>query len=118
MQDFLLKYGLLLVAIVIAMSMAFFTYQALVFSDQPEEAEQFVNGNSLKIQQRIIELCDICLRSGRDDACFVLTAEKTDSTSISPISAPFPILESGTLDGAKALKIQAFDGSCVVSVVG
>jgi len=115
MEDYLIKYGLLMVAVVLALIMAVFAFNALRQGQPTLDYKQEVSGNSNEVQQKIYSLCGHCIDSSKENECFILKATITDEQFQPTLLPPtFPV-EQDSLQKPQAFKIENIKGTCKVS---
>ncbi|HLD18785.1 MAG TPA: hypothetical protein VJB90_02140 [Candidatus Nanoarchaeia archaeon] len=120
MEDYLLKYGLLMVAVILALTMAFFAFNALRQGEPTLSYEQEISGNSNLVMQKIYSLCTRCaIDSSKEKECFILKITLTDE-QFQPtlINEEFPMEQDGNWQNPQAFKIENIKGTCKVTGLG
>lgn len=112
MEDMLLKYGVLLVALVIIFILAFFAFNALKSTVFPEEYSQKISAPGKNVAIRINHLCGVCSEEKyKNKECFILEAEVTEGNVITEY---LPTLEAGKY----VFKIVNLNNECGVNILG
>ncbi len=76
MDDFFMRFGMIVVGIVVILVIMIFAFSALNNSSLiPEDYSQKVKGDSYKVEQRISRLCSICTSENVQKDCFLLEVD-------------------------------------------
>lgn len=120
MEDFLLKYGLLVIAIVLSLTMSFFAFNALKATAPTLEFQQEITGDSRTVMDKIVSLCKNCVSDpGKDQECFVLTAKITDNQlNPSNMTGNYPLQLNGNIVNPSAFRVNNKQGQCMVTGLG
>ncbi len=117
MQDMLLKYGMLLIALVLALMMAFFAFNALKQTEPALDSNQQISGDSAAVYSKIFSLCKVCAKDANQQKdCFILKTSLTEA--FQPASIDPSILPAGNWQTPQAFKIENKKGTCVVTGFG
>ena len=107
-----MKLGIVLVVFVMIGLLANFALKTTTREDYG--VEQKVAGDFVRVKEKIIRLCDYCIKEGFDKDCFVLEADITSgeldvNEFISDVK-----MEKKLAQGAHVLKIISENNICVV----
>ncbi len=121
MQDVLLKYGMLLVSLVLVLAIAYFGFNALKLGEPTLEYEQQVSGTSSVVIAKLFTLCGRCVQdSSQSKECFILKVHLSDEVFSPPETLPtqFTLEQQGNWANPQAFRIENDKGICVVRGLG
>ena len=115
MQDFLLKYGLLVVALIVAASMTSFAFNSLYNAEPSNAFDQSVVGDNTAITKKIVQLCDSCLENKQAiKECYILSVSSTKGQYVAPPQPKNYKLQFVGNVNSKNFRIENSLGTCVV----
>ena len=119
MEDMLMKYGMVILGVVVIGIMIMFTFKATKNPLIPIDEYQSIEGDSHSVEMRISGLCSLCLREKDTDRdCFILEIRLTNGNITQDIFESEIKLEKNMTPGNHIVKIISNQTLCGVRVVG